>query len=68
MDDVKASTTSIGTAEMLHEIMRNHASSVWMLINAKKSAILMKIETPLPESHQDVPKKEKKPTSVLAVR
>ena len=46
--------TSIGTAETLHEIVKYFASSIGMVINAKKSAIQLSIETPLPESLQKI--------------
>ena len=35
--------------------MRNYAESVGMVNNSKKSAIQMDVETPLPDSLQDIP-------------
>ena len=50
MDDLKASTDNIETAQTIHETVKRYADSVGMAINAKKSAIQLDIETPLPES------------------
>ena len=36
--------------------MKGYASAVWMVINNKKSAIQLNLETLLPESLQDVPR------------
>ena len=56
MDDLKASMSSIETAEAIHEIVKRYAASVGMAINNKKSAIQLNVETPLPESLQDIPR------------
>ena len=56
MDDLKASTTSIESAQRIHQIVKEYASSVGMVINAKKSAIQLSVETPLPEPLQDIPR------------
>ena len=48
MDDLKASTSSIGAAEKVHIIVKKYAASVGMVINKKKSAIQLNTETPLP--------------------
>ena len=56
MDDSKASMTSIGTAEIVHELVKKYAASVGMVINQKKSAIQLSMATPLPESLQDIPR------------
>ena len=56
MDDLKASMTSIGTAETVHGIVKKNAAAVGMVINNKKSAIQLNIQTPLPESLQEIPR------------
>ena len=56
MDDLKASMTSIETAQRVHEVVKKYAASVGMVINHKKSAIQLSIETPLPASLQDIPR------------
>ena len=56
MDDLKASMTSIRTAEKIHETVKRYASSVGMVVNKKKSAIQLNVETPLPESIQEIPR------------
>ena len=56
MDDLKASTTSIESAQRIHKIVKEYASSVGMVINAKKSAIQLSVETPLPEPLQEIPR------------
>ena len=48
--------TSIGTTETIHESVKNYALLVGMVINAKKSAIQLSIETPLPESLREIPR------------
>ena len=60
-DDLKASMTSIGTAETIHEIVKNYASSVRIVINTKKSAVQLNFETPLPESLQVIPRTDEIP-------
>ena len=50
MDDLKASSNSVETALEVHGIVKRYADSVGMVINNKKSAILMNVNTPLPES------------------
>ena len=54
MDDSKASMTSIGTAEIVHELGKKYPASVGMAINKKKSAIQLNIETPLPQSLRNI--------------
>ena len=49
-DDLKASMGCIQTAQTVHETVKKYASSVGMVINAKKSAIQLSFEAPLPES------------------
>ena len=56
MDDLKASTDTIGRACTIHKIVKQYAKSVGMVINNRKSAIQMNIETPLPESLQEIPR------------
>ena len=56
MDDLKASTSSIEKAATVHEIVKRYAASVGMVVNKKKSAIQLNVETPLPESLQDIPR------------
>ena len=56
MDDLKASMTNIQTAQTVHDIVKGYAASVGMVINKKKRAIQLTIETPLPESLQDIPR------------
>ena len=38
----------------VHETVKSYAASVGMIINHKKSAIQLSVETPLPESLQDI--------------
>ena len=47
MDDLKASMTSIGTARDVHVIVKEYAKAVGMVINNKKSAIQLNMETSL---------------------
>ena len=56
MDDLKASMTTIREAQAVHDVVKSYANAVWMVINNKKSAIQLNIETPLPESLQDIPR------------
>ena len=56
MDDLKASTSSIEKAVTVHEIVKRYAASVGMVVNKKKSATQLNVETPLPESLQDIPR------------
>ena len=56
MDDLKASGSSIETAQTVHETVKQYARSVWMVINTKKFAIQLNNETPLPESLRDIPR------------
>ena len=55
MDNLKAST-SIGTAEKEHEKDERFAEAVEMVVNNEKSAIQLNVETPLPQSLQDIPR------------
>ena len=65
MDDLKASTSSIESAQRIHQIVKEYASSVGMVINNKKSAIQLSDETPLPEPLQDIPRIEEIPYRYL---
>ena len=56
MDDLNVSTTTIEVAQVIHEIVKKYAASVGMVINNKKSAIQLNVETPLPQSLQDIPR------------
>ena len=56
MDDLKASTTSIERAKMIHQIVKEYVSSVGMVINTMKSAIQLFFETHLPEYLQKIPR------------
>ena len=56
MDDLKASMSSIRTAERVHETVKRFADAVGMVINNKKCAIQLSFETPLPETLQDIPR------------
>ena len=56
MDDLKASTDNIEKARIIHGIVKKYAASVGMVINNKKSAIQLNVETPLPESLQEIPR------------
>ena len=46
IDDLKASVTYIHTAEKVHSIVKGYASAVGMVVNKKKSAIQLNVETP----------------------
>ena len=56
MDDLKASTNNIETAQTIHDIVKKYAASIGMVINTKKSAIELTVKTELPESLQDMPR------------
>ena len=56
MDDLKASTDNTHTARTVHDIVKRYASSVGMVINNRKSAIQLNVETPLPESLGEIPR------------
>ena len=56
MDDLKASMTRTEIAQMVHGTVKKCAISVGMVINAKKSAIQLSMETPLPQSLQEIPR------------
>ena len=56
MDDLKASMDDIETACIVHETVKGFAEEVGMVVNNKKSAILLNLETPLPESLQEIPR------------
>ena len=47
---------NIQTAQLVHDIVKRNAASVGMVINNKKCAIQLNVETPLPESLQDIPR------------
>ena len=50
MDDLKAFMSNIETAQTVHHVVKRYAASVGMVVNSKKSAIQLTIETPLPVS------------------
>ena len=56
MDDPKVSVTNVQAAQQVHNTVKEYATSVGMVINSKKSAIQLSVETPLPESLQDIPR------------
>ena len=56
MDDLKASMTDIEMARTVHETVKKYANAVGMVINAKKFAIQLNVEAPLPESLQEIPR------------
>ena len=56
LDDLKTSMTNIQTAQTVHDIVKRYAASIGMVINNKKCAIQLNVETPLPESLQDIPR------------
>ena len=55
MDGLKGSATSIEIAQIVHDAVK-YATFVGMVINHKKSAIQLCLQTPLPESLQDIPR------------
>ena len=56
MDDLKASCDGLEKAIQVHETVKRYAASVGMVVNKKKCAIQLNVETPLPESLQDIPR------------
>ena len=54
MDDPKASCEGLEKAMQVHETVKRYAASVGMVVNKKKCAIQLKVETPLPETLQDI--------------
>ena len=56
MDDFKASMTSIDIAQIIRGTVKKYAASIGMVINTRKSAIQLNLETPLPESLQEIPR------------
>ena len=52
----KVSMDSTETAQKVHERVRTYSMTVGIEINSKKSAIQLSVETPLPESLQDIPR------------
>ena len=56
MDDLKVSMRRIVTAQKVHERVRTYSMAVGMVIIGKKSVIQPSVETPLPESLQDIPR------------
>ena len=56
MDDLKASMDSVETARTVHDIVKRYTNAVGMVINNKKSAIHLKVETLLPLSLQEIPR------------
>ena len=53
---MKASMDNTETPRPIHSIVKRYAASVGMVINAKKSAIQLSMETPLPQSLQEIPR------------
>ena len=60
MDSLKASVADVEIARTVHGIVKKNAQSI-VVINTKKSAIQLNVETPLPESLQDIPRMDKIP-------
>ena len=56
MDDLKESTSDIKIVHSVHDIMKRYSASVGMVINTKKSPTQLRIEQPLPESLQEIPR------------
>ena len=56
MDDLKTSLDSIQRARSVHNIMSKYVGAVGIVINNKKCAIQLSIETRLPESLQEIPR------------
>ena len=56
MDDLKASMTSIETAQTIHQIVKEYATSIGMVINSKKCAIQLNYEAEIPESLHVIPR------------
>ena len=56
MDDLKASMDNTETVRIVHQIVKNYAASVGMVINTKKSAIQLNNESQLPESLREIPR------------
>ena len=56
MEELKASVTNIDMPQTVRRIVKRYAQSVGMVINTKKCAIQLNVETPLPESLQDIPR------------
>ena len=56
MDDLKASMSSIARAQRVHGTVKRYADSIGMVINNKKSAIQLNIQTPLQEPLQEIPR------------
>ena len=57
--------SSIATAQTVHETVKEYARSVGMLINKKKTAIQLNVETPLTESLQDIPRLDERTSKNL---
>ena len=55
MDDLKVSMNSISRAQRVYGTVKEYAQSVGMVINNKKSAIQLNIQTRLPEPLQEIP-------------
>ena len=47
-------TYTAEVARVIHPIVKTYANAVGMIINNKKSAIQLNVETPLPQSLQDI--------------
>ena len=56
MDDLNASCDGLEKALQVHETVKRYAASRGMIVNKKKCAIQLNVETPLPESLQDIPR------------
>ena len=65
MDDKKASVSGVGMAQTVHEIVKKCGASVGMVLNTKKGSIQLNVETPLPQSLQDILDWMRRPTSTL---
>ena len=68
MDDLKESVTNNDIAQTVHGIVKEHAQSVGMVINAKKSIIQPNVETPLPETLLDVPQLDERTYKYLGFK
>ena len=67
MDDLKASVTSVETAQTVHQIVKRYAESVGMVINNKKCAIQLNSKTPFHSPSEKSPDWTKERTSILVL-
>ena len=58
MDDLKVSMDGIDMACAFHQIVKGYAAAVGMVINNKKSAIQLNIQTPLPEPFEEISRRD----------